>query len=118
MKQTLHISDFNGRNNEGTVETRLLVTQPFNWLEVLGALAKGAELAPGSATTLRLRAGNWPSCACGELCQALPKGANGCPRDTLLYDLGLRFSGRVSAQDWRGARRTFKQIEERVAELL
>lgn len=127
--QTLKVSPYTGAN-DGTVDITTVVeitetnAQPFNWLIILKLLAAGAKLDPESSHSLTRRAGNWPTCACGELCKRLPRRNDdysmsiGAPRDHTLYDLGLKFSGVVATEQWARALAIFRQIETRTAELL
>lgn len=33
----------------------------------------------------------WITCACGNLCDIIPRHINGAPKDYILYDLGMSF---------------------------
>lgn len=41
-------------------------------------------------------ADNWVTCACGQLCEALPRGSGNCPEDEKLYELGMDFAHTMS----------------------
>lgn len=59
----------------------------------------------------------WVTCACGNLCAAIPR-SGAVPRDRKLADLGGNFADYVCDANWRKAKACLKQIEERSAELL
>lgn len=91
----------------------------FNWIAVLKDLAAGAQCSWRDSAKLEALAGSWPTCACGQLCQNLPrKSYGGPPEDPVLFVEGVDFSNRISAQNWRGALETFYLIEARTMELL
>jgi hypothetical protein len=90
----------------------------FNWLTTLKALSDGESITPMQANTLAMRAGSWPTCACGQLCEKLPKIQDGCPRDGTLRQLGTDFYQYVQTQAWCQALATFYAIEERTADIL
>jgi len=41
-------------------------------------------------------ADNWVTCACGQLCAALPRDRGNCPEDEKLYELGMDFAYKIS----------------------
>lgn len=41
-------------------------------------------------------ADNWVTCACGQLCKALPRTAGNAPEDKELDDLGMQFAHAMS----------------------
>jgi hypothetical protein len=41
-------------------------------------------------------ADNWVTCACGQLCQALPKEFGNQPADPELADLGMQFARKIN----------------------
>lgn len=91
----------------------------FNWLVKLNALVRRKRpLTDEEYYNLRFRAAQWPTCACGQLCAALPRDCDAEPKDGELSQLGLRFYDKVAAKRWRGARATFRKIETRSAKLL
>ena len=77
-------------------------------------------------------AGEWVTCACGNLCAALPRNPNGEPLDYELADLGNKFYEAICSMDcshsrcdvknmikWRDKARTILfMIEDRSAILL
>lgn len=94
--------------------------ESFNWLAVLKDLADGMPLSLDERSCLNNLAGQWPTCACGQLCGRLPKrfAPRWAPLDDLLYRLGLVFCHHVEDKEWRAALATFHRIEERTTELL
>lgn len=57
-------------------------------------------------------AGNWPTCACGQLCAGIPKNADGRPFNGVLADYGDQFFRFVLDGKWRRAVAVMKLIEE------
>ena len=100
----------------------------FDWLAFLEHVAENANnldqyaVDPVSRfkmlSQIRQLAGLWPSCACGQLCQKLPRDYLGAPRDRDLFALGRRFYDQVKNLDWPEALTTFHKIEARAAVLL
>lgn len=92
----------------------------FNWLTRLNRLAraKTRRFKPRDFEKLVEMANGWPTCACGELCQSLPRLSQGEPEDSDLSVFGVKFYGRVLNCDWSGALATFRKIERRSAKLL
>lgn len=112
---------------EWVTTTTVVVTETteraeeFNWLKCLRALASGELSVPaGSELSYHLRrlAGNWPTCACGQLCTTLARGSLGAPVDPTLRALGLTFLNKVEQSDWRNALIAFEAIEARSSHLL
>ena len=63
-------------------------------------------------------AGNWETCACGELCKALPKDILNRPVDKELLEHGNIFSFCIKNRQWNHAKVVLEQIEKRTAQLL
>lgn len=100
----------------------LTVTQTYvNWLTLLKDIVDGnINLTPSQQETLTNQAIGWPTCACGQLCQNLPKRStiSGAPQDAVLYSLGLTFAEEIGRQQYARALDTFQKIERRSAYLL
>ena len=94
------------------------IPEGFNWFEVLKDLEQGDELSDKNYYTLTTMAGNWPTCACGQLCQALERNELGAPVDETLKTHGIKFAHLVRAKRWTCATHTMNQIEARTTELL
>lgn len=45
---------------------------------------------------LKILAGDWPTCACGNQCSVIPRNEIGEPKDELLFDLGMRFYNHIA----------------------
>ena len=101
---------------------------PFDWNAFL-AKDKFTEAEMINALNL---AGEWVTCACGNLCAALPRNPNGEPLDYELADLGNKFYEALCSMEahyswidtegtikWRDkARGILAAIEDRSAILL
>ncbi|HEX3818623.1 MAG TPA: hypothetical protein VHW03_10075 [Chthoniobacterales bacterium] len=99
-------------------EKEIRFDESFNWLAVLKDLAAGMPISRGQHGELIDLAGNWPTCACGQLCAALPRLQDGCPADDETAWLGVGFFQQVRHARWSEALRTFHRIEARTEELL
>lgn len=67
---------------------------------------------------IRVRAGGWPTCACGEMDPRIERNERGRPLDDILCGLGLEFCRQVEDQDPLRARKIMAKIEKREGELL
>lgn len=92
--------------------------EAFNWLTALQYLADGGEALEWDLNYLEVGAGHWPTCACGQLCKALPRRQGGGPLDRTLFLRGVGFSSAVGSGRWSRALELFQQIEQRTEELL
>lgn len=98
----------------------LIIRKEYNnWLTILEDLVKGkVELSDEQIYQIQKSATNWPTCACGQLCQNLPRFGDGQPVDTILTNLGLEFNRQVANRCWDDALHTFKKIETRSSLLI
>jgi hypothetical protein len=89
----------------------------FDWIT---ELEKSIKQEPDRATYRQLcdRARTWPTCACGQLCKALPRREDGKPVDFDLQNLGIRFCMAIGSTNYEWALDIFGQIEARTAELM
>ncbi len=99
---------------------------PFNWVAFLNK-KKYTEAELDEADRL---ASGWVTCACGNLCAALPRSSGGVPADRDLQVLGDVFSTKISrlkeafhcggVLQWpqRAALEVLAKIESRSEELL
>lgn len=101
---------------------------PFDW----NAFLAKDEFTKAELIKALDLAGEWVTCACGNLCNALPRHPNGAPLDRELELLGYEFSETIIATQaarswddfrsmikWRDkARRILSLIENRSLELL
>lgn len=94
--------------------------RPFNWLVALKDARKGLA-SPEDVETMKKAACQWPTCACGNMCDLLPRGRpaeQSAPLDDDLYFAGLNFAEAVDCEDWIEAIRIFHAIEARSTHLL
>ena len=63
---------------------------------------------------------NWVTCACGELCEVLPKisHSNDRPLDKILANLGIKFHISIKFNDYEEAKEIMDKIELRTSFLL
>jgi hypothetical protein len=105
----------------------------FNWFLFLAQPAEDISLQ--ALNKAELLASNWVTCACGQLCQALPRGTPNNPsepKDPELSKLGYRFHDEIEAARYCKkrneqeslylhlvkAKETIIQIEKRTNQLL
>jgi hypothetical protein len=60
----------------------------------------------------------WVTCACGNLCDIIPRSPLGCPIDEQLESLGVNFYYAVKEGDFMGAKEILAKIEKRSEELI
>lgn len=92
--------------------------EPFNWNKAIAAMIKGNKDDKYNAKDLYDRSGDWVTCACGNLCDIIPRDVDGTPYDGRLEDLGFIFHQDVAIEDWHKAKLTLSQIEKRSAVLI
>jgi hypothetical protein len=63
-------------------------------------------------------ASEWVTCACGNLCDIIPRSPIGRPSDTELESLGVNFHYAVEEGDFIGAKEILDKIEKRSEELI
>lgn len=91
----------------------------MNWISTLENLIEYPEVTEEEVRNLTSLAAAWPTCACGELCKALPRNQyTDAPEDFTLYRLGCHFSSLIRLQEWKAAVGVFHHIEARTFELL
>lgn len=87
----------------------------MNWFERIEAARKRGYFTYDD----RLAANEWPTCACGEQDEAIPRAAgHGRPRDPLLRVFGGQFAQEVASNEFGSALATLHQIEQRATEVL
>ena len=62
----------------------------YDWPQIIDDLEADAYTAYGKRD-VRIAACNWVTCACGNLCDEIPRGTDGVPRDGYLADAGVDF---------------------------
>ena len=88
----------------------------WDWYAFLDASKEVKEEYYGEAYDF---SGGWVTCACGQLCDALPKGEHAnAPLDNELGDLGVVFCSEINVKDWDEAKTTLDKIEKRTIFLL
>lgn len=89
----------------------------FNWYTELD---KAILNEPNEAEwdDLNDMSGDWVTCACGQLCNSLPRAKGGRPEDSELCELGINFAKSVHKKDWKLAYKDLDRIEARTAFLL
>jgi hypothetical protein len=69
----------------------------FDWLLFLNKPVE--EVKQIDVERANRLSGDWPTCACGQLCQLLPRGEGNEPEDNVLYDLGIQFDSIMAQYD-------------------
>jgi len=104
------------KNNIITYQEYETGEPPFDWNKMLTHALRG-ELSEEELEDMELKAGRWPSCACGNLCKTIPR-REGSPLDTRLYILGNKFSDFVKQGFYEMAIACLEEIEIRSIEIL
>ena len=60
----------------------------------------------------------WVTCACGNLCDIIPRNRIGAPKDYHLEKLGMMFHQFIDDGEWQKAKETLAKIEKRSEELI
>jgi len=94
--------------------------EKINWHQVLSNPPPDIFTSDGNKRQRELgkAAGEWVTCACGNLCDAIPRINRGAPEDFYLQRYGIQFSYAIDNQDWPKARVLLMQIETRSQFLL
>ena len=87
----------------------------WDWYAYLDASDEVKESYSVEALDL---ASSWVTCACGQLCDALPKSFNQRPADDHLRYLGEVFMDSIESRAYISAKATLDNIEIRTAYLL
>lgn len=101
-----------------TLKVGMTSPPDFNWLAILKDLVAGAPIKDYEHQKLVALAFEWPTCACGQLCKALPRTPSGAPVDGVLKNLGAFFAAAIEDGRWEAALGFFYQIEARTDRLL
>lgn len=82
--------------------------KPFNWLEALESVTPTQDQTLG---ILKAKAGDWPTCACGNQCAILERYVDGEPKDPILAQLGIKFYENVANMWWdvKGSTSSFEK---------
>ena len=87
----------------------------WDWYAYLNASKEIKENFSDKAEDL---SGNWTTCACGQVCDVLPKNYDKAPTDYEANILGNDFCELIFSQDWENAKNTLDKIEARTIFLL
>jgi hypothetical protein len=89
--------------------------EPFDWNKFL-------ENPPEYASTEYLDACDlaeaWVTCACGNLCDIIPRSPLGCPLDDYLQLLGINFNNSIQDAEYDDAKEILAKIEKRSEEII
>ena len=87
----------------------------WDWYAFLDASEEIKEEFSEDASEL---ANAWITCACGQVCNVLPKSLYGAPKDREARYLGIAFNQDIVDEDWDEAKETLNKIEARTIFLL
>jgi hypothetical protein len=87
----------------------------FDWNAFLENPPERRSLRHRRATDL---SGQWVTCACGNLCNIIPRSTYGIPFDNELEMLGISFHALIYDGQWDFAKNTLNLIEKRSSELM
>ena len=91
---------------------------PLNW-DWFAYLDAPKDVRRAHYNEAELRASNWVTCACGQLCKGLERvGKRKQPSDWLLFNFGRDFYKLIELKDFEGAKEVLHLIESRTSELL
>jgi len=89
--------------------------EPFDWNAFLENPPRRRSLRHRMAMDL---SGQWVTCACGNLCDIIPRTPFGIPLDYHLEHLGIMFYSDIKDALWERAKNTLNLIEKRSSELI
>ena len=89
--------------------------QPFDWNAFLENPPAEDSDEHGAACGLSWE---WVTCACGNLCDKIPRDISGAPLDAELKSLGVEFHENIRSGYWNGAKDCLYLIEKRSAGLI
>ena len=87
----------------------------WDWYAFLDASEEIKEEFVEGAIVL---AGGWATCACGQVCNVLPRKIGGSPIDFIASTLGMNFFYEIKQGRWIVAKKTLDKIEARTIFLL
>jgi hypothetical protein len=90
---------------------------PKNW-DWYAFLDASEEIKQEYSIEASNEAKGWRTCACGQVCNVLPKGVSGSPKDRRARYLGLDFNSQIHDENWEEAKKTLDEIEARTIFLL
>ena len=90
---------------------------PENW-DWYAFLDASEEIKEEFSEDAIVFAKSWITCACGQICNVLPKTVFGSPSDRRARYLGLDFNSQIQDENWDEAKETLDEIEARTIFLL
>lgn len=69
--------------------------EDFNWFKFLALPVE--EITEEAITAAYELSQDWVTCACGQVCRALPRRNGDEPKDEMLYQLGMSFTDILGA---------------------
>lgn len=92
----------------------------INWNKTLriAKILKPLSLDMFFHSYIRSRSKSWITCACGNMCEIIPRTPNGEPMDPILNSLGVLFHVYVTNRNYNSAIQTLTGIEERSGTLV
>jgi hypothetical protein len=87
----------------------------FDWNEFLKNPPQYPSIEHYRACDL---ASEWVTCACGNLCDIIPRSPIGRPSDRELESLGVDFHYSVKGGEWQKAKEILAKIEKRSEEII
>ena len=82
----------------------------FNWFHFLKKPAE--KIKSKDMEIAATKACSWITCACGQLCKVLPRHEDGEPEDDVLYNLGIRFYGKIDYAELAHDNNDFKKADQ------
>jgi len=104
-------------------------TYTYDWPQIIADLEQG-RYSRALCEEVQRAASSWPTCACGNLCDAIPRGVGKVPKNTVLFNKGVQFSGLINGliqaslsggpthRKAANARRCLREIDNCVARIL
>lgn len=89
--------------------------KPIDWNAILDDAIKGKKV---DENMMHARAGEWTTCACGNLCDVLERDLDGEPMDKELSRLGMDFYNNIEDKEYKKAKKTLALIEKHSAKLI
>jgi hypothetical protein len=91
--------------------------KPYDWNDFLDRAIRGEVKGWESVKSSDLSE-RWVTCACGNLCDRIPRREDGAPEDFLLRKLGCEFANDITWSRWEIAKERLIDIELRSSEIL
>lgn len=111
-------------DEDGTCSEQPVRSWPVALSKAIEYEKKGESVSWDIQWQLHEAANTWTLCACGNLCDAIPRTAVDAPKDSELYRLGIEFSNTMPDPDnpepgaYQKALEIHNKIEQRATEIL